>query len=216
MTAGQGRVEGPRRALPAEHLDLLDRLAESYLRETDPIRASGFGGGAARWRAEREPILSAVERSGSLMDVGCANGFLLECLLRWARERGIDITPHGVDRSGRLVELARARLPEFAGNLHVGDSWTWVPPVRCDYVYALYDCVPVDFLSEYIDRLLDLAVAPGGRLILGAYGSRSRGLTPFDIAGFVQGQGLEVLGTATGGEPPVAAFAWLNACGRSA
>ena len=29
-------------------------------------------------------ILSAVERSGAFLDVGCANGLLLECLMRHA------------------------------------------------------------------------------------------------------------------------------------
>jgi hypothetical protein len=198
------------RELPSEFVEMLDELERSYLRESDPIRASGFGGGPERWRAEREPLLDGVEGDGDLLDVGCANGCLLECLVRWGRERGIDLVPHGVDRSAVLIRLARERLPDFAGNLHVGNSWTWRPPRHYRYVYAIYDCVPVDYLPEYVERLLEGAVAVGGRLILGAYGSRSRGLDPFDVARFFASEGYAVVGTSCGGTPVTTRFAWVD------
>jgi SAM-dependent methyltransferase len=198
------------RELPPDFVEMLDELERSYLRESDPIRASGFGGGPERWRAEREPLLDAVEADGDILDVGCANGYLLECLLRWGRERGLALVPHGLDRSAALVELARERLPDFAGNLHVGNSWTWRPPRRYRYVYAIYDCVPADYLPEYVERLLGGAVADSGRLILGAYGSRSRGLDPFDVAGFLLSEGYAVAGTSCGGSPATTRFAWID------
>ena len=79
------------RALPRDFVATLDELARSYLAETDPIRASGFGGGSARWRAEREPILDGVTENGDILDVGCANGYLLDCLVRWGSERGVSL-----------------------------------------------------------------------------------------------------------------------------
>lgn len=189
---------------------MLDELARSYLAETDPIRASGFGGGPVRWREEREPILDAITRPGSLLDVGCANGYLLDCIVRWGGERGIRITPHGVDRSDGLIERARALFPDLAVNLHVGDAWTWIPPRLYDYVYTLYDCVPLEYLSEYIDRLFHSAVADGGRLILGAYGSLSRNLPPYDVCSFLESQGYAIAGHCTGGTPTVSLFAWTD------
>jgi SAM-dependent methyltransferase len=198
------------RALPPGFIARLDQLERSYLEETDPIRASGFGGGAERWRAEREPLLDAVAADGHILDVGCANGYLLECLVGWGKERGLHLVPHGVDRSVGLIQRARERLPQFARNMHVGDSWTWTPPMQYDYVYALYDCVPLDYLTDYVARLLDRAVAGGGRLILGAYGSRSRGVEPYDIAAFAESRGYVVSGRSSGGLPPVATFAWID------
>jgi len=198
------------RELPGQFTEMLDRLAESYLKEADPIRGSGFGGGAERWRAEREPLLDAVTSDGDILDVGCANGHLLECLLVWGRERGIELTPHGIDRSGALVERARSRLPGHSRNLHVGDAWSWRPPRRYAYVYVLHDCVPPDYLNEFLNRLLDRAVADGGRLIVGAYGSRSRGEPPFDVGGFLASHGWTVSGRSAGGSPPVSAFAWVD------
>jgi hypothetical protein len=197
--------------LPASFLRELAELEESYLRERDPIRQSGFGGGPERWRAEREPILDAIGAGGDLLDACCANGHLLECLVEWGRERGLAITPHGLDQGARLIELARRRLPEFAANLHVGNAWDWVPPRRYRYVYALCDCVPSGYLPDLTTRLLTRVVEPGGRLILGSYGSRSHGHVALDVAGFLESMGLLVAGRSEGGEPPIAAFAWVDA-----
>ena len=196
--------------LPEEFTKTLDELAASYLRETDPIRASGFGGGPERWRSEREPILDGIPGDGDLLDVGCANGYLLLCLVRWGRARGLRLVPHGVDRSAALVERAREMLPEFSANMHVGDAWTWTPPRRYACVYALYDCVPVDYLAEYVERLLDRAVADGGRLMVGAYGSRSADQRPFDLVRFLESHGHVVSGHSRGGSPPISLFAWVD------
>ena len=201
-------------SLPAEFHQELARLEDSYLDEDDPIRQSGFGGGAQRWRREREPILDAIDRSGDILDVGCANGYLLECLVEWGRERGLALNPHGLDQGPRLIELAKKRLRDHSANLHVGNGWDWKPPRRYRYVYTLYECVPPDYLGAYLRRLLIEVVELSGRLIVGAYGSRSRGMRPFDIGGFMSTHGLVVSGTAVGGEPAMAAFAWVDAGGR--
>ncbi|MBN1345736.1 MAG: class I SAM-dependent methyltransferase [Phycisphaerae bacterium] len=200
-----------RGALPAEFLRHIEALEESFLQAEDPIRQSGFGGGPDRWRAEREPILDAVEGDGDLLDVGCANGYLLECLVGWGRQRGLTLMPFGLDLGARLIGLARRRLPEYASNFFVGNAWDWEPGRRFRYVYSLYDCVPVEYLREYARRLLDVAVEPGGRLIMGAYGSRSRCEEPFGIAEFLRSSGLEVAGTSHGGDPSLTEFAWVSA-----
>jgi SAM-dependent methyltransferase len=196
--------------LPTEFIRKLEQLEESYLTESDPIRQSGFGGGPERWRVEREPILEAVDADGDLLDVGCANGYLLECLVRWGAERGRKITPFGLDHGARLIELAKQRLPEFASNFYVGNAWDWEPPRRFRYVYTLHDCVPEAYLDEYVRRLLTRVVEPGGRLILGAYGSRSQSIPPLDVAKLLASFGHRVVGRARGGDPPVSAFAWTN------
>jgi 2-polyprenyl-3-methyl-5-hydroxy-6-metoxy-1,4-benzoquinol methylase len=91
--------------LPADFLQHLTKLQAAYLQEVDPIRQSGFSGGTERWRAERSPILGAVTASGSLLDVGCANGYLLECLMQWGSETGVALTPFGIDCSEGLIAL---------------------------------------------------------------------------------------------------------------
>ena len=65
-------------------------LEAAYLKEDDPIRQSGFRRGADRWRAERGPILDAIETDEDLLDIGCANGYLLERLVKWGRRAWIE------------------------------------------------------------------------------------------------------------------------------
>jgi SAM-dependent methyltransferase len=196
--------------LPDSYLEALRALEVSYLETDDPIRQSGFGGGAERWREERSPILEAVESDGDILDVGCANGYLLECLVRWGHEQGLHLIPHGVDIGSRLIELARRRLSDFAENLHVGNGWDWEPPRRYQYVYTVHECVPTDYLAEYIRRTLDRLVEPGGRLIVGSYGSRSQRRPPFDIVAFLGSLGYHLAGSAKGGRPPITLFAWID------
>jgi hypothetical protein len=45
----------------------------------------------------------------------------------------------------------------------------WSPPRRFTYVTAIEDQVPPDRLGDLVDRLLDMFVAPNGRLIISAY-----------------------------------------------
>ena len=159
---------------------------------------------------ERSPILEALEGDGDFLDIGCANGHLLECLVDWAAERGINLIPHGIDIGGRLIKVARTRMPRFAPNFQVANGWDWRPDRRFRYVYTLSDCVPAQNLREYVERLLIRIVEPSGRLIIGAYGSRSRGQPPLPVADVLQSFGLPVAGRTTGGEPPITEFAWLG------
>ena len=196
--------------LPPSFVAKLKRLEESYVSETDPVRQSGFGGGAERWRAEREPILDAVTANGTILDVGCANGFLLACLVSWARGRGLKLVPYGIDCGPRLIELAKARLPEFASHFWIANAWDWKPRKRFDYIYAVYDCLPTSYLPAWVERALHEMLTPKGVLILGAYGSRSRAVRPFDLNTFLHTNGYLVSGSSAGGTPPVARFAWIH------
>jgi SAM-dependent methyltransferase len=197
-------------SLPPEFLSRLRQLEEMYLTSEDPLRQSGFSGGAERWRREREPILEAFQNGGDLLDSCCANGYLLESLRNWGRTRGLEITPFGIDQGSKLIELARKRLSQFADHFDVANAWDWRPARRYDHVYALWDCVPEDYLTEFVGRLMARCVAPGGRLILGAYGSLSRHEQPFDVEAFLRSAGYCVSGTACAGNPPIARFAWID------
>jgi SAM-dependent methyltransferase len=145
---------------------------EHYLASDDPRRQSGFGGDEERWEAARRPIVEAIHRDGSFLDVGCANGHLLESIVRWSEHR---IEPYGLDFSPRLVELARSRLPRWHDRIFLGDALEWEPPRRFDFVRTELVYAPEGRRRELLERLLERAVAPGGRLIVCGYGSpRSR------------------------------------------
>jgi SAM-dependent methyltransferase len=197
--------------LPAEFLRRLDALETTYLSSDDPLRQSGFSGGCERWHSERAPILEAIRGDGDLLDVGCANGYLLECLVKWGGERGLALTPFGVDRSAGLIALARRRLPQFAHQFFVADAAAWLPPRRFQYVYSVYDCVPRSCFAAFVEHLANNVTAPGGRLIVGAYGSRSRGETPAAVDRLLIESGYAVIASTSAGRPETARFAWIEA-----
>ena len=61
--------------------DMRRVTAEYSLAEPDnPYRQSGRAKGAARWEESRRCIAEAIQRDGDFMDIGCANGLLLESL----------------------------------------------------------------------------------------------------------------------------------------
>ena len=203
-------------SLPPEFVERVRELERAYLSTDDPIRQSGFLAGPERWRNERELILDPMDEDGDILDVGCANGYLLECLVGWAAERGIRLVPYGVDIGARLIELAKRRLPQYADHFWVANSWEWHPPRRFRYVYALYDCVPDEFLREYVGRLLSHYVEENGTLIVGAYGSYSRNEPARDLARDLAGWGFRVAGSSVRGKFPVARVVWMTAhCARA-
>ena len=66
------------------------------------------------WEGKRRVIACAFDRSGSWLDVGCANGLLMETLEAWVAESGHRIEPYGLELSQRIAERARKRLPRWA------------------------------------------------------------------------------------------------------
>jgi SAM-dependent methyltransferase len=208
---GEDPSRSATRELPAEFLHHLAELETRYLSGRDPLRQSGFSGGLRRWRAERSPILDAMPVSGELLDVGCANGYLLECLVEWAAARALTLVPFGVDISAPLIALAQERLPQSREHFFVANALGWLPPRRFHYVYAVCDCVPLAQFGAFVGHLLSHVVAPQGRLIIGAYGSRRRHEKPLRVEELLARLGHAVVGCSAAGQPETARFAWIDA-----
>ncbi len=151
--------------------DQLSLLEAAYLRGANPRQQSGFGRDERDWERFRRVVVAPMEKDGTFLDIGCANGLLMESVAIWAREDGRQIEPYGLDISEKLAELARQRLPEWRDRIFVGNSLVWEPPARFDYVRTELVYVPAARRRTYTERLLDRCVAPGGRLIICAYGS---------------------------------------------
>ena len=164
-----------------------------YLAGTNPRQQSGFGRDERDWERFRRPIVEAIEADGSFLDVGCANGLLMESVVAWAREGGHLVEPYGLDISGRLAELARRRLPHWRDRIFVGNALFWEPPVQFDFVRTELVYVPNARRREYTERLLERFVAPGGRLLVCAYGSsRPEGACAELLVDELRGWGLPV------------------------
>lgn len=141
--------------LPGWFDEIRTILETAYLQAGTPWKQSGKSGTFEEWTRLRVSISECIDAPGSLLDVGCANGFLLECLLAWTRLKGVEITPYGLDHSAKLVELAKKRLPQFQDNLFAGNAWDWEPPRRFDYVRTELVYVPENLRPDFVTRLLD-------------------------------------------------------------
>ena len=154
------------------HRAVAEIVVPAYLAAATPWEQSGKSGGLAGWERGRRPVMAAVDRDGTFLDVGCANGFLMESVRKWAGEDGHDVEPYGLEISPELAALARRRLPHWADRIFVGNAGEWMPPRRFDFVRPGLDYVPPTRRRELVEHLLEHVVAPGGRLIVGVFNER--------------------------------------------
>ena len=164
------RLGSERRASLSDDLWFRDTrilLENAYLATDDPYLQSGKSGGADAWEDGRRFLVQALHRDGTFIDLGCANGLLMESVQHWAREdRGLAIEPFGLDISERLAGLARARLPKWRDRIWTGNALDWRPPHRFDFVHAMPDLVPAHLRARWIARLRSDFLSPDGRLLL--------------------------------------------------
>ena len=68
---------------------------------------------------------------------------------------------------------------------------TWEPPRRFDFVRTELVYVPQERRRTYVQRLLDLFLEPGGRLIVCGYGSPRSGLAADPVGDELRALGFE-------------------------
>ncbi len=177
-------------------------LETAYLDGEQPWQQSGVGlhtpRTAADWAALRRPIADGITHDGTWLDIGCANGYLIECMVRWTAEHGIALAPYGLDISAKLIDLARQRLPQYADQLFVGNAWDWSPPRRFDYVSTLPELVPEHLRQPFIARLLAEFLALGGTLLVAEYASSRDPRAHLTIDQDLQEMGFAVTGCHSG------------------
>ncbi len=173
-------------------------LETTYIAALTQWQQSGKNGTFEDWISLRLPNLAPVDYSGTYLDVGCANGYLLECLLSWATLKGIEIVPHGLDYSADLIALAQKRLSFHRSNLFVGNIWNWQPPQRFNYVRTELDYVPRNYHKPLLERLLKEFITKNGKLIISQYRNRQDDLTDNWIDSELEECGFKVIATHSG------------------
>ena len=199
----------------AYHAQTRRSLERAYLESEDPRGGSGFRGDAARWERARRPIAAAIDRDGTFLDVGCANGLLMESIASWVAERGYRVEPYGLDLIESVAALARRRLPHWADRVFVGNVMDWRPPFRFGYVRTELEYAPQALRRALVRRLLREYLAPGGRLIVCSYGSSRRPTPKAEPVGKILREwGYRVAGEAEGVDLNGVVFtrvAWVDA-----
>jgi 2-polyprenyl-3-methyl-5-hydroxy-6-metoxy-1,4-benzoquinol methylase len=178
----------------AWHERVLAIVEPAYLAAATPQGQSGHSGDDARWEHARRLLLDAVPEGSDLLDVGCANGHLMESLTVWAAAEGRTLEPYGVEISARLADLARTRLPQWADRIWTGNAMTWVPPRKFAVVRTGLDYVPPRRRADFVGRLLEDVVAPGGRLVIGVYNEEK---DRDNVADSLRGWGFDVAGSTS-------------------
>ena len=139
------------------------------------------------WEYARSHVADAIDRDGSFLDVGCASGYLMECLPRWT---SFQVEPYGLDIAAELVGLARRRLPQWADRIWMGNALTWEPPRGFTYVRTGLEYVPRGSRCALVRRLLRY----GERLVIGVFNEHESERT---TAGALREWGFEPSGSST-------------------
>lgn len=154
---------------PGWYAAVLAIVEPAYLSAGNPRAQSGNGGDEIRWRLARGLLVDALPGRCSLLDVGCANGHLMESLVEWAAAAGIAVEPYGVEISAPLAELARRRCPQWSDRIWTANVLDWRPPRRFDVVRTGLDYVPPGRGADLVAHLIEYVVAPDGRLVIGVF-----------------------------------------------
>lgn len=156
-----------------EFLDLLKQEGVPNL-----LQGSSYEGSFKSWENHRKFIVGALVKDGTILDVGCGNGFFLRCLQEWS---GKQLDPYGIDTNERFIQQVADVFPEKSG--HFVLAQTKAPenfPQAFDTVFwCVWDGLSFESArgQEYLQKIQS-RVLPGGRLILGFYNSTRTEIEP--------------------------------------
>ena len=177
-------------------------VVPAYLAAETAPGGSGSSRDEAGWEYARSLLADATEPGQTFLDVGCANGHLMEGMAAWA-----GVEPYGLEISPELAELARSRLPQWADRIWVGNAAEWEPPRRFDVVRTGLDYVPPDRRRDLVEHLLGF----GARVVIGIFNEeREQRASEEEVAGW----GFTIAGRAEREHPhPRLAYRafWLDA-----
>lgn len=126
------------------------------------------------WFNARHFLSSLICNGGSIIDVGCGNGFLLKSLQEWVPH---ELIPYGIDIDEKLLKQAKSFFPSQADHFrlmdikNIQDIHKSGLPGAYDYVYwNVWDnwLIASPFERQCLTSLRSI-VKQNGLLILGFY-----------------------------------------------
>lgn len=70
------------------------------------------------WGLRRKFISKAINKDGTILDIGCAGGMMLWSLMEWS---GHKLTPYGVDIVPKYINAAKKLIPSHSNNFALLD-----------------------------------------------------------------------------------------------
>lgn len=153
------------------------------------IRDSKSTASLKQWTEMRKFIVDIIHRDGTILDIGCANGFLLACFQYWS---SFNLIPYGIECDSSIYK-AEVLFPFYYQENHfvhidffdfIQDPSHGCPyfPLKFDFIYWNVWSSGFDIeknLSEInvIINLLNL----NGRLILGFYGPYKNSMQKIEV-----------------------------------
>lgn len=148
-------------------------IEDSYFSSSDPVK---------NWEEARKLISIPIDESGSILDIGCANGFLLRSLEYWSQK---ELNSYGIDTEAKNIENAKDIFPNAKDHfLHMSfidliKNYPSIFPEKFDYIlWAVW--VNFNIKKDHIEFLLK-HLTEGGKLVLAFYPDNSA--DPSDVLG---------------------------------
>ena len=124
------------------------------------------------WEDGRKFIASAIDRDGTILDYGSANGFLLRSLQEWSSHK---LDPYGYDIDAKAIQFARTLFPKLSDHFLTRDDFKDGKkfPDSFDFVYwNVWD----NYEPKSQTIFDDLLKTTKHRLIVGFYADKNENL----------------------------------------
>jgi len=147
----------------------------------DPIKVrlllegcQAYGIDYEKWKEFRFFIVNEIDKPGTIIDIGCANGFLLHCLQEWSDLR---LIPYGIDKNAELVQQAKALFSDIPHNFRhcsvedfCGKKIDYFPS-EFNYIYWNFPNRWKPQAKKYVFEQLRTHMSKKGKFIIGLYGT---------------------------------------------
>ena len=174
-------------AIKFSHVSLVDiqEILKDPTLSTQWIQGSKCSGTLQFWLSTRAFIIDAINQSGTILDIGCANGFLLACLNQWLQQKSLTLIPYGIECDPSILQCRRL-FPHWLHNSHFIqiDLNTFLSsptkeaeafPSQFDFIYWNvweHGCdLKEDHQQRWLCKLCSMT-SLGEKLLLGLYGAK--------------------------------------------
>lgn len=153
----------------------LRRLAPTKFDEYRLVEGSHlFNADLSSWVSSRFIFLHCINKSGTFIDVGCANGLLARTIIELS---SLSLIPYGIDVDANAITKAKRILRDYASNfecidlINVTNNLPKNFPMTYDYVlWSIWDNFDRNhpYFEDYIKQIREL-VSPDGNLLAISY-----------------------------------------------